>query len=148
MLSHRDPFFNRLNRGDPTTLPNRPGSTVLMQVGDKDVKKLIKKKFDLVNARQRDPTRSIGNSYQAKIQNPVKVSQKLQARKAHAGPADSVKKKQNQSGLGARMPSTPMLVQYQNALAREQKNISPFMISGPDQLDPKMMTIEAPMTRE
>ena len=51
MLSHRDPFFNRLNRGDPTAVPNRPSSTVLMQVGDKDVKKLIKKKFDLVNAR-------------------------------------------------------------------------------------------------
>ena len=41
-----------------------------------------------------------------------------------------------------------MLVQYQNALARESKNVSPFMVNGPDQLDPKMMTIEAPKTKE
>jgi len=45
------------------------------------------------------------------------------------------------------MPSTPMLVQYQNALQRENKNISPFMTSGPE-LDPEMMTIEAPKTKE
>lgn len=51
MLSHRDPVVNRLNRGDPGALPNRPSSTVLMQLGDKGVKKMIKKKFDLVNAR-------------------------------------------------------------------------------------------------
>ena len=44
------------------------------------------------------------------------------------------------------MPSTPNLVQYQNALNRENKNISPFMVNGPE-LDPKMMTIEPPMTK-
>ena len=60
--------------------------------------------------------------------------------------SDTVKKNVSM-GMGGRMSSTPMLVQYQNALNRENKNISPFMVNGPD-LDPKMMTIEAPKTKE
>lgn len=67
MLSHRDPVVNRLNRGEPGAIPNRPSSTVLMQLGDKEHKKMIKKKFDLANARQRDPTKALGHSYQSKL---------------------------------------------------------------------------------
>ena len=50
MLSQRDPLISRLHKAE-ATLSNRPGSTVLMQLGDKDTKKMIKKKFDIANAR-------------------------------------------------------------------------------------------------
>ena len=47
MFSQRDPFLMRLNRGDGNAkLSNRPSSTVLMQLGDKDTKKMIKKRLD------------------------------------------------------------------------------------------------------
>ena len=42
--SHRDPIVNKLNKGEPGAIPNRPGSTLLMQVGEKGVNKMIKKK--------------------------------------------------------------------------------------------------------
>ena len=53
VLSHRDPLMmTRLNPNEAyISLPNQPGSTVLMQLGDKDTKRLVKKKFDLGNAR-------------------------------------------------------------------------------------------------
>jgi hypothetical protein len=73
MFSHRDPFVSRLQKkGDS----NRPGSTILMQNGDKDTKRMIKKKFDLPNARARDPTKPMSHSYKSKLNNPMTTSQK------------------------------------------------------------------------
>ena len=144
-FSHRDPYVNRLNRGEACTMPNRPSSTVLMQLGEKDVKKMIKKKFDLANARQRDPTKAMSHSYHSKLQNPVTTSQKW--REKQAGVTSDSLKKVVTSGLAPRLPQTPMLVQYQNALARENKNISPFMVNGP-MLDPEMVTINPPKTKQ
>lgn len=68
----------RLNKGGESNnkLSNRPSSTVLMQVGDKDTKKMIKKKFDLPNARKRDPSKPMNHSYKAKLNNPMISSQK------------------------------------------------------------------------
>jgi len=76
VFSQRDPFLSRLKQGEGAPMSNRPSSTVLMQIGDKDVKKMIKKKFDIANARQRDPTRTATHSYQSKVHNPVTTSQK------------------------------------------------------------------------
>ena len=53
MFTARDPAINRLKQEQKI---GRPNSTMLMQEGAKDTKKLIKKKFDLPNARARDPT--------------------------------------------------------------------------------------------
>ena len=55
---------------------NRPSSTIIMQAGDKETKKMVKKKFDLPNARQRDPTKSQGHSYKAKLNNAITKSTK------------------------------------------------------------------------
>ena len=73
MFSARDP---RQNQPDISTISNRPHSTVLMQLGDKDTKKLIKKKFDIANARSRDPTKTMTNSYKSKLNNPMTTSKK------------------------------------------------------------------------
>ena len=140
MFSHRDPFVSSL-KGDGNALSNRPSSTVLMQLGDKDTKKLIKKKFDLPNARLRDPTKATSNSYKAKLSNPIAAGQK---RKDQLGAAPAQDK--SAAGLAPKQASTPVLVQYQNALRREKNNVSPFMVSGPA-LDPAMVTIEAPKTQ-
>lgn len=53
MFSQRDPFVARLsNKGGSTAMvTHRPSSTILMQMGEKDTKKMVKKKFDLQNAR-------------------------------------------------------------------------------------------------
>ena len=53
MFSARDPIISRLKQEQKI---GRAGSTVIMQDGEKDTKRLIKKKFDLANARNRDPT--------------------------------------------------------------------------------------------
>jgi hypothetical protein len=118
---------SRLNKGADS---NRPSSTILMQLGDKNTKRMIKKKFDLANARARDPTKAMSHSYKSKLNNPVTTSQKWKDQQA--GVTQGTK---TTSGLAPRLPSTPMLVQYQNALASENKNLSPFMVTGPD-LDP------------
>jgi len=116
MFSHRDPFVNRLNKGDTVKMSNRPSSTVLMQLGDKDTKKMIKKKFDVANARQRDPTKTIAHSYKSKLNNPVTTSQKWQDKQAGMTGEFGAKRT---SGLAPRIPQAPMMVQYQNALTRE-----------------------------
>ena len=64
----------QLGRMDAKNGNNRPNSTVLMQIGDKDTKKMIKKKFDLANARQRDPTKAMSHSYKSKLMNPIATS--------------------------------------------------------------------------
>ena len=53
MFSQRDPFVARLSNkgGSATMVTHRPSSTILMQMGEKDTKKMVKKKFDLQNAR-------------------------------------------------------------------------------------------------
>jgi len=37
---------------------------------------MIKKKFDLPNARARDPTKPMSHSYKSKLNNPMTTSQK------------------------------------------------------------------------
>ena len=116
-----------------------------MQLGDKDTKRMIKKKFDLANARQRDPTKPMSHSYKSKLNNPTTTSAKWKEHQGSGGA--TVSGNAAKSGLIPRLPQTPMLVQYQNALAKENKNISPFMVTGPD-LDPHTATIQAPKTRQ
>lgn len=106
-----------------------------MQDGEKDTKRLIKKKFDLPNARNRDPTQPLPHTYKAKVGGPVTTSQKWKDAGGNTLKAGT--------GLGSKLPQTPILVQYQNALLREQKNVSPFLQVGPP-LDPKQLTIEPP----
>jgi len=129
MFSQRDPMLNVLSK-----VTDRPGSTILMQIGEKGTKSMIKKKFDIANARHRDPTKPMSHSYKSKLNNPVTTSQKWKDSKTGANTS------KNSMGMGQRIPQQPVIVQYQNALARENKNVSPFMVTGPD-LDPEMATI-------
>lgn len=55
-----------------------------MQIGEKDTKKMVKKKFDIANARQRDPTKPMSHSYKSKLNNPVTTSQKWKDQKTGA----------------------------------------------------------------
>lgn len=71
MFSQRDPLINRLSK-----VTDRPSSTILMQIGEKGTKKMIKKKFDIANARNRDPTKPMSHSYKSKLNNPMTTSQK------------------------------------------------------------------------
>ena len=84
-----------------------------MQLGDKDTKRMIKKKFDLANARQRDPMKAMSHSYKSKLTNPITTSQKWKEQKGSVNNlgASAVTNK-GMNGLGAKLPKTPMLVQY------------------------------------
>ena len=106
MFSHRDPLLSRLHK-EEATLSNRPGSTVLMQIGDKETKRMIKKKFDIANARSRDPTKTMTHSYKSKLNNPMTTSKKWKEQKAGLTLNTDTK---TSSGLIPRMASTPMLV--------------------------------------
>ena len=72
MFSHRDPVVDALGKTGMDKGPVRangivrPSSTLIMQIGQKDTKKMIKKKFDLPNARARDPFVPLSHSYKSK----------------------------------------------------------------------------------
>ena len=46
----------------------------VMEFGDKETKKRIKKKLDLPNARKRDPAEPQTNTYRSKLTNPITAS--------------------------------------------------------------------------
>ena len=115
-----------------------------MQLGDKDTKRMVKKKFDVVNARQRDPAMAITHSYKSKLNYPMQVSKKWRLKQKNSQRGSSSDFLVG-SGLQASKSqlSVPVLVQYQNALIREENKVSPFMEIGPP-LDPDLVTIEPP----
>ena len=105
MFSQRDPLLSRLHNGDGNTLSNRPNSTILMQLGDKDTKKMIKKKFDIANARNRDMTKTASHSYKSKLNNPMTTSKKWKEQKSGLPQETRIG-----SSMMPRLSSTPMLV--------------------------------------
>ena len=78
-----------------------------MQLGDKDTKKMIKKKFDIANARNRDPTKTMTHSYKSKLNNPMTTSKKWKEQK---NPGLTMTDAKPASGMMPRLSSTPMLV--------------------------------------
>lgn len=140
MFSQRDPLVAKLSRDPADATLNRPSSTILMQDGDKDTKRQIKKRFDLPNARSRDPQTAVTHSYKAKLNNPVTTSQKWKEQNGQSGTLKA-------GPVIHQRQTTPVLVQYQNALLKEKKKVSPFMVEGPE-LDDQQMTIEAHKTKK
>ena len=84
---------------------------MILQEGNKETKKLIKKKFDIPNARSRDPTAALPHTYKVKTSGPATTSQKWKDAGGNTLKAGN--------GLATRLPQTPLLVQYQNALIKE-----------------------------
>lgn len=115
-----------------------------MNVGEKETKSMIKKKFDLANARQRDPTKAQNHSYKSKVNNAITTSQKWKDQHSILPPDQQQKL---HAGVVPKIPPTPVIVQYQNALIKENKQVSPFMVSGPS-LDPEQAVIRGTKTKK
>ena len=67
---------------------------------------MIKKKFDIANARNRDPTKTMTHSYKSKLNNPMTTSKKWKEQMAGSTMTES----KIGAGPMPRLASTPMLV--------------------------------------